>query len=350
MKEITDALNAMPINQEYVNPTPSIAGAPTLDSGTHVPSGAPQPQAVQQPQEYREPLPRSSAPGMILGPKYLSALDKVNSMADIRSFSTQLPIIGGTATVSPLTGAEEQVLRTSSTDPEGFLTSINKIIYDHTTFSNATFDSFEDFLAKFYPQDKSLLIWALLAASYSNLPAMQKRCGKCQEVYEVNLKPEDIMKADGLPSMWEEDKAPEDFRVIKTILDGSIIFEIGLPSEKDRVLLSSLYNAEQVKKNIEQTGTVLSYVDNLTFFIKRVIIKDPDGDIILSNILQDIYPFMKNLSPKVKDLVQNAIDLKEFDKYVTDFYEILTCDHCGARERIEMVPEVEFFRKALSTY
>ena len=340
MQEITDALNAMPINQEFVDPTPTVA------SGGHV-AGAPQLDAsTPQPGATSAPTPQ----GMQLGPKYLSALEKVDAMADIRSFSTQLPISGAKATVSPMTGAEEQALRSSSQDPEMFLTAINKILYDHTEFSGVQYETFDDFLENFFPQDKSLLIWALLAASYSTLPSLQKICSKCKEPYEVQLKPEDILKPDGLPTMWEEESGPHSFRIVKEILDGNIIFELGLPSEKDRMMLSSVYSADQIKKNISKTGTVLSYVDNLTFFIKRVIIKDPAGNIILSNILHDIYPFMTNLSPKVKDLVQDAIDLTEFDKYSTDFYDNVTCSHCNNIERVDMIPEVEFFRKALSAY
>lgn len=337
MQEINDALNKMPINQEYIDPKPTVVGQPKLDTSTPNPDGS-------------LPTIQSIPQGVQLGPKYLSALDKVDSLVGMRSFETELPILKVKATVSPMTGAEEQNLRTSSVSPDGFLNNVNKLIFEHTVFEGLIFSSFEDFLENFYPQDKTLLIWALLTSSYSKLPTMQKTCAKCKEIYEVSLRPQDILKQDGLPSIWSEKDNPDEYRSIHSILDGSIIFEIGLPSEKDRTLLASLYNADQIKKNIDTTGNILSYVDNLTFFIKRVIVKDPAGDIILSNVVHDIYPFMRNLSPKVKDFVEEAINLKEFDKYMTEFYEMVNCKHCGNQERIEFVPEVEFFRKALSAF
>lgn len=332
MQEIEKALADMPINQ-----MPSANSDPTqsvqLDASTPPASSTPS----------RAPV------GMQLGPKYLSALEKVDSLSGIRAVSVELPILGTTVSVAPMSGQEEQEIRTSSSDPETFLNGINKILFSHSTFNNLQFESYDDFLNNFYPSDKSLMIWALLASSYSTLPTMRKQCGKCGEIYEVSLKPEDVMKPDGLPSPWDKDQNPKEFRIHKEILDGHIQFELGLPSEKDRMTMAALYNAAQIKNNINQTGNILSYVDNLTFFIKKIVIKD-DQDIVLTNMVQDIYPFMSNLSPKIKDMIQDEITLTEFDDYTTTFYEDVTCDHCGNPEKIEIVPEVEFFRKALSAY
>ena len=74
-----------------------------------------------------------------LGPKYMDALNKIISIADIRSIETELPILNTKVEVSPLTGQEEQALKTASVSPEAFLKKINELLFNHTTFEKGQF-------------------------------------------------------------------------------------------------------------------------------------------------------------------------------------------------------------------
>ena len=285
-----------------------------------------------------------------LGPKYMDALNKIISIADIRSIETELPILNTKVEVSPLTGQEEQALKTASVSPEAFLKKINELLFNHTTFEKGQFTSYNEFLSNLYPPDKSILIWALMASTYLVLPTMEKKCDNCSKNYFIDASPADLLHPDSITKGWDKDLPISEYTEIQTVLDGFLGFEIGMPSERDRLVITKLINPEQAKNNIESTGGLLSYVDNLVFFTKVVIVgKAEDGDRdILTNTIQDIYPFLKNLPPKISDSIRNGIDLTVFDEYMPTFYIEAACDHCQTVEKIQVDPEISFFRKALS--
>lgn len=283
-----------------------------------------------------------------IGPKYLSALESVLTIADIRSIEAQLPILKCKVEVSPLTGQEEQALRSSSVSPESFLKKLNELVYNHTTFSDREFTSFNDFLSSIYPPDKSILIWALMSASYLVLPTMEKECESCSQKYVIEGSPEELIHEDTLTKIWEHSDGPSVFTTTQYALDGQLGFEIGMPSERDRLVLAGMINPEKAKDNISKTGGLMSYADNLVFFTKAIMV-GKDGDrIVLTNMQQDIYPFLHNLPPKISDAIKGSMDLSIFDEYMPKFYLDSRCDHCANQEKISIDPEIAFFRKAIS--
>jgi len=306
-----------------------------------------QSQVAQQPQQPAPVIQKQ--PNVQIGPRYLEALEKVQELAEINSISIELPITGKKVLISPMTGTEEQRLRTGAVDPETFLTQVNKLLYNHIEYADgSSLPSFEDFLNTLYPHDKTMMIWALLAATYSTLPSMEKVCQKCKEPYEVIMHPDELMHLDSVPQIWQEDKSPEEFSLKSTILKGNLTIEVGIPSEKKRLEIASAFSADQMKNNIQESNNILSFSDNLIYFIKRIVFKDTNGDIILQNPINEIYPFMVNLPPKVKDAIRENVSLEHFDKYLANFYHESRCPHCGNTEKVDIVPEIEFFRKALS--
>lgn len=287
---------------------------------------------------------------MQIGPKYLNALERVNSISNLKSIEVQLPIIGGTAFVSPMTSKEEQELRTARVSTNGFLDKITELLYKHTKFKDKEYDSLGSFSRDLYTSDKSMLVWAIMAASYSKLPTIARACENCGSTIEAKLDPGDVLKEDGLPKLWDKDVPPSEYTITKSIMDGAITFELSMPNDAERSELSTLFAPSTTKKNIAETGDIFSYYVNLIFFIKKVQIKGEDEDIILTNRIQDIYPFMQELNPKVKDIIMGEINIDEFEEYIPKFYEDVPCPSCNNLERFYVYPEIEFFRKALSIY
>jgi hypothetical protein len=320
--------------------------------------GFDQPETVQQSEpkiktidmhdRNRGSLKEQTSNSLPQGPKYLTALENVIGMADIRSIEVELPTIRIKVEVSPLSGKEEQTLRTAAVSPETFLKKINELLFNHTRFANKEFGSFNEFLMNLYPPDKSVLMWALMAATYLTLPTVEKECEECKKKYLVDANPSDLMHPDTISKIWDKELSPNDYIEVQEVLDGYLHFELGMPSERDRLMLSRLIQPEKAKDNIEKTGGLLSYSDNLSFFTKVIIVGEDQDKIVMTDVLQDIHPFLNNVPPKVVDAIKSNIDLTIFDKYMPNFYLETACTHCGAEEKITVDPEIAFFRKAIS--
>ncbi len=285
--------------------------------------------------------------GMPSGPKYMEALDSIMTLADIRAIEVELPILKTKVQVSPMTGQEEQALRTAAVSPESFLKKINELLYKHTSFES-NFVDFSDFLSKLFPPDKSMLIWALMSSTYMVLPTVDKECASCGKKYIIDSVPGDLIHGDTITEYWDKEQSPTDFTSTQSVLNGYINFEMAMPSEKDRVIITSMITPNQAKDNIEKTGSLLSFTDNLIFFTRSVAVGEENKRVVLTNAKQDIYPFLNNIPPKIKDAIHSGVDLTIFDKYMPKFYLESRCTNCQAKEKIDIDPEIAFFRKTIS--
>ncbi len=327
-----------------------------LAAGMPQPQPEAQPQPQPQPQLQPEPQPQTLSPidksrmgqSIGIGPSYLDALSKLESVDDTKAIEVQLPISKKVVQISSITGAEEQAIKTASVSPDSFLKKLNELVYYHTEFQDGSRPSFVDFLSGLYPPDKSTLIWGLLSASYVVLPDVERTCSSCGGDYILKSSPGDLIHEDTFAKGWDQALPPEEFILKQSAYNGYITFEFGLPSEKDRILITSMVHPQEAKDNVTQNGDILSHLDVLTFFTKSISVGDPGQETILTDLTQDIYPFLKNLSPKVADAVRSEIDLSMFNDYMPVFYVNATCDKCGAEERVEEDPELLYFRKCLS--
>ena len=305
----------------------------------------------QEPQKPQSSQPKSVSAlnAMNMGPKYMSALESMLSMADIRSIETQLPILKTTVEITPMTGQEEQAIRTAAASPEGFLKKLDELLFGHTKFKDREFTSYHEFLANLYPPDKSVMIWALLTSSYMVLPTMEKECSECSKTYIIDSTPGELIHDDTIEKSWDKPLPPSEYTEVQDAIPGMLSFEIGMPSERDRLVVTKLINPSQAKENLENTGGILSYNDNLAFFSKAIMVEGEDQPkIVMTDVINDMHPFLSNLPPKITDAVKNNLDLSVFDEYMPRFYLSTKCTHCGASEEVDVDPEVAFFRKAIS--
>jgi hypothetical protein len=285
---------------------------------------------------------------IVSGPKYMDALSQIEAIADIRSLETQLPVLKVKAEVAPLSSAEEVTLKSLAVTPDTFVHKVNEILFKHTTFKDLDFRSYKEFLSNLFPPDKAMLMWALLTATYITLPTFEKVCESCKSKYLIDASPADLIHEDSITKIWNEDESPATYTITQDVLNGYMVFEIGMPSEKDKLTIMKLIQPNQIQENIEATGEMFSFVDGFVFFIKSIIVGTGADKIILTDLVQDIYPFMKNLPPKIIDEIQSKVNINQFDDYMPNFYLNATCTNCGHKEKIENIdPELQFFRKSI---
>ncbi len=323
--------------------------APIVQPQLHPNPRQPQPEPRPQPQAQLNNVEKSRVnTGLNIGPSYLDALSKLEVIDDTKAVEIQLPLSKKRVFMTSITGAEEQSLKTASSSPDSFLKKVNELVYYHTKFEDGSSPSFIDFLGELYPPDKATLIWGLLSATYITLPEVERTCDHCGERYVLKSAPNDLVHEDTFLKTWDKEMQPKDFTIKQEVFDGYITFEFGIPSEKERILITGMIHPETAKDNVTKDGDMMSQLEALTFFTRSIAVGNPGEETILTDLTQDIYPFLKNLSPRVADAVRTTIDLSEFNEYAPDFYVNSTCDKCGSSERVGMDLELTFFRKCLS--
>jgi len=283
-----------------------------------------------------------------LGPKYLEALTQLDSINNTKAISIQLPMSLRKVEITSITGAEEQALKSVSVSPDSFLKKVNELLYNHTNFEDGSKPTFNEFLGEVYPPDKATMLWGLLNASYVVLPELERECTSCGQKYIIQSVPNDLVHEDTFKNVWDQSVSPSEYTIRQETFGGLIKFDFGIPTEKDRLLITSMLNPESLKNNISKEGSILSTLDVLTFFTKRIIVGDPGEETILTDLFQDIIPFLRNLSPKVADGIRSGIDLTVFDAYMPKFYTEKPCAHCGDMQKVEVDIELVYFRKSLA--
>ncbi len=317
-------------------------------------SGIPEEMLNREPQRQSEPqnptpVEKSRvSSGLNLGPKYLDALSQLKTLEDTRAISVQLPMSLKTVEMTAITGVEEQALKTASVAPETFLKKLNELLYTHTTFMNGDKPTFSEFLDGIYPPDKAALIWGLLSSSYVVLPELERECTSCGSNYLIKSTPKELIHEDTFQKIWDHELSPAEFTVKQEAFNGYVTFEFGVPTEKDRIVITSLLQPEDIKNNVSKEGTILTQLDMLTFFTRSITVGDPGEETVLTDLTQDIYPFVRNLSPKIADGIRSEIDLSIFDEYMPNFYIETPCTHCGVTQKAEVDIELIYFRKSLS--
>jgi ribosomal protein S27E len=281
------------------------------------------------------------------GPKYLEAITAINEVADIKAIEIELPTLRDQATVSPLTGIEEQSLRTASISPSAFLKRMNEILFDHTKFEKTSFTDFGDFLKNIYAPDRALLTFALLVSSYIVLPEIEVKCEKCGENNIVEKTPDELFHPDTITKIWDKPLPPSEYTESQEILDGHIIIEFGMPSEFQRLVVLKLMSPNDIQENVQQTGELTTFIETLAFLTRKIIVNSPEGQIILTDLAQDIFPFLQKLPPKISDAIKQKVKVDIFDEYMPNFYLETVCSHCGHEQKVEVDVEMLFFRKTM---
>ena len=163
-------------------------------------------------------------------PAFMDALDKVSKLANINSQETDLVILKEKVEVLPLAGDEEQALKTGNITLGTFIKNFNKLLFSKLKLQEDTqFKDYETFLKLLTPQDKALLIYAFSLSSFKKLGTVGKVCDHCNQEFPVDIIPEELWHKDSVPSPWDHEVEPFNYRVTQTFLDGALEIYFKLP-------------------------------------------------------------------------------------------------------------------------
>jgi len=281
-------------------------------------------------------------------PNYLVAIDALSSMAHIGLQETDLIMIKGKARIRPLTGFEEQQLKSANTSLNTFLKAFDKVLYEVIeNKEELDIESFNDFLEKLTPQDKALMIYALALNSFSKLGDVPVLCEECNHEYPAEVKPEELLHSDSITKTWDKDIPFEDYSVTQTFMNGAIEIEIGIPTEAKRIRIMDLI---QNKKGKAEDNFLM--IDTILFFSKKITIKTSKKGkgTELIDIESELFPFIENLPAKIKDEILEDMDLTVFDDYMPRFYQESRCPQCTHINKSDVNIENDFFRKSLQVF
>jgi len=285
-------------------------------------------------------------------PKVNQALNALSVLANTRTVEVYLPILKTKATVTPLLGSEELQLETMKVSGATFIQTYNKVLYDHVTFEDLAFENFEDFQKHLTPADKMSLSYGLLEATFSELPERLINCPKCKKPDTYVITPDSLIHDDTYSKDWDKDEYIE-YEITSEIVKGfRVTFQ--MPVETERLKVVRYKEDSDLRKEIEDSGDILSPIELFSIYIKRIeidSIKDDEETLVLTDKVEDIIPTLKEMpfDLKAKLLDDKAVSL--FTEYTPKYYLKLTCNKCSHNFNWSNIsPEQDFFRKALSVY
>jgi len=284
-------------------------------------------------------------------PNYMKALNKINAVNNINKQETDLVILKEKVSVSPVTGHEEQALKTQNVTLNTFIKNFNKLLYEKCEFGpKSKIKSYEDFLKYLTPQDKSLIIYALSLSTFSTLGTVGHVCEHCEEKFPVDINTEELWHDDSVPAPWDLTKgkqSPFEYINTQTLLGGGLIFNLKLPTEEDRLKLMDFLEGK-IEQNMEESNGIFGIIETISFLTASIVVPDENGDDeVLEDLEKEILPFLQNLPLKIKDMVLQEIDLTIFDKYMPNLYQECKCTRCHKLNKIPVNIETSFFRKSL---
>lgn len=281
-----------------------------------------------------------------------SALNVLGMLSGARKTEVFLPILKTKVVMSPFCGAEDLYLQTLKVSGSTFHRYVDEMIYQHAEFLDIGFSSFDDFLDNISPVDKSVMFLGLLQATFNELPEKIITCPKCGKADTYTFRPEEMVHADSYPKFWEKEEEARLYEVSSELVPG-VMVTYGMPYEKSRLEVLSTNSSADMRNNLEKHKDVLSLVDFMALYIRKMVIDNGDDKIVLTDMREDILPTIKNmpLDLQVKLIDDTTTDV--FTEYTPYYYLNIACGQPGCGHTFkwdDIKPENDFFRKALSLY
>lgn len=280
----------------------------------------------------------------------LSALNILDSLCNWRETEIELPMLKIKVLVKPLKGIEELRLRSLKATGETFIRTFNEILFDHLDFQGKVkFKDFEDFISHLGTADKSMLVYGLLFASFTELGDREFECPHCKVNNIYELKPEEMIHNDTIPEKWEKKTLFTDYREDVEIVPGFNI-KLGFATEKNSLDILSTVNDIKIEETLADYNNLYDNLRLMVMFIKELKITTQTEEFILQDLKTEILPFilkLKNLNILEK-LILKISEKDIFSKYNPNFYVKRNCKNieCGKEFTWVVNPEIEFFRKA----
>ena len=286
-------------------------------------------------------------------PPFMKALTALDKLSTVKKIELYLPILKTDVVVEPYIGAEDLDLKSMQTSGVEYVDAFNKLLFRKCTFKDIAFKNYEDFIKNVTPVDKTLLVYGLLAATFSKLPEKTIGCPKCnkQEVYDM-FSPSDMYHPEDIIEKEWTYSSVDDFLIQSKILDGFDI-EYKMPTESDKLQILSFKDNASLRNTLKEENDVFTPMEMIALYINKMTIKDGDSEIVLTDKIKDILPTLKKMPLDLKTGILEDGSIELFSDYMPNFYLKCKCQNpeCG-HDFIwaEVNPEQDFFRKAIFVY
>lgn len=286
-------------------------------------------------------------------PQAMQAISALQVLAGTRSVEIELPILKTTVTVTPINGSEDLRLRTMRSSGATFIKAFNTLLFEHSTFKDIKFSGLHDFQAHLTPPDKAMLVYALLAATFSKLPEKVITCPACKQTHNYSFAPNAMLQADTITRTWDMSEDFTDYLIESEIVPGFKVF-YSMPTEMDRLAILEAKSNSEMRDSVDTDNDVLSAIELFCIYIKKIEIKNGDETITLTDKLFDVIPTIKGMPLDLQTTLLDDLSVAPLVEFNPNFYLKIYCQNkdCGKPEFTwsNVNPEQDFFRKALSVY
>ena len=285
--------------------------------------------------------------------KAANALDALQLLSSARKTEVFLPILKTSVIMRPFNGAEDLYLQTLKVSGATYQRYLAQLIFNHAEFLEINFESFDDFVKHVPVIDKQVMIQGLLQATFAELPEKIIKCPKCDQPDTYKFAPEEMVHSDTFIKHWDKEQEPFDYVVVNEIIPGFRV-TYGMPMEEDRLEVLKGVSSSEMRENLEKHQDVLSLIDFMGIYIKKIEIDQADGSTIeLTDKREDILPTIKNMPLDLQVKLIDDLTINEFTEYNPYYYLNIRCSVPSCQHEFkwaDIKPENEFFRKALSLY
>jgi hypothetical protein len=286
-------------------------------------------------------------------PQAVSAISALQVLSGTRSVEVELPILKTTVVVTPITGSEDLKLRTMRSSGSTFIRNFNTLLFEHSTFKDIKFSGIDDFQNHLTPPDKAMLVYALLASTFSKLPEKVITCPACKQQHTYSFAPSAMLQGDTLTRKWDMEKDFTDYLIESEIVPGFKVF-YSMPTEMDRLAILEAKSNSDMRDSVDTDNDVLSAIELFCIYIKRLEIKNGEEVIVLTDKLFDVVPTIKGMPLDLQTTLLDDLSVAPLVEFNPNFYLNIKCsnDDCPKPDFIwsNVNPEQDFFRKALSVY
>jgi len=292
------------------------------------------------------------------------ALDFILEETETEPIEIYLPAMKKNVIVTPILSDEDLLINTLRVSFDSFMKRLNEVLLKHIIIDDKPgiefFGSYDNFVESILPNDRTLIIFALLKVSFDDFSEEQVACQKCGKefIFESKSKNMEFRYHEPLKKNFDF----YNYSFSQKFINGLLEIEFGFNPEAMRLILSEKEREENIKKNVSQEDSILSQLNSFIYFIKSVKIykkgsKKPYQEFRIlhplsedenNKELNELIEFIYGLPIKIKEQLFKEIDFEKLEKFAPLYFFHMACPFCGHENELIFSPETEFFRKALS--
>ncbi len=284
-------------------------------------------------------------------------LTVLNQIKNIKKLETSLPIAQKAANIVPLMVGDDLSLRSSITSPSGYDREIIKLLHSKVEFIHDTktySETYDKFCSQISNIDKLVLLWSLYKCTYESLGSRKLTCPKCKDnndnsfPFSDEILVEDLLHPDSL-TQWEE-KTPFYEYVFKITIPYdkmTFVFSTMIPTIAKYNLVLGMVSTGELQNNLDKLGQVFSKSMQLSLLTTQIEIINEKKESAFGKNIQEIMMAFDGQIPEVVSEVFYESYNNKFDKYLPNFYKMISCPNCGHQFKHTVDIETEFFRRSV---